>query len=34
MLDGEEWELRVSDTKVTHSDSYDSFRDSAQSRGH
>ena len=28
MLDGEEWELRVSDTRVPHSDSSDSFRDS------
>ena len=27
MLDGEEWELRVSDTRVPHSDSSDSFRD-------
>ena len=34
MLDGEEWELRVSDSRVTHSDSYDSFCDSGQSRRH
>ena len=28
MLDGEEWDLRVSDTRVPHSESYDSFCDS------